>query len=265
VKPGTRPIEGHRPRRRFGQNFLEDREVVQAIVRAIDPQPDDLFVEIGPGLGVLTAPLLDKLRHLHAVEIDRDLAARLRSRFPEERLTLHNIDVLDFDFSSLGASFRAAGNLPYNISTELLFRLETAAGLLRDAHFMLQREVVDRMVAAPSTAAYGRLSVMLQSRFDMERLIDVPPEAFRPPPKVNSAVVRLIPLPVPVVAVAERPVFARIVTAAFTQRRKTLRNALADFIDAAALETLGIDPQLRPENLSVADYAKLTRHPQQNR
>lgn len=260
MKRNPQSVAGHRPRRRFGQNFLEDRAVVQGIVLAIDPRPEDVLVEIGPGLGVLTTPLLDKLPHLHVVEIDRDLAARLRERFPPERLSIHNIDVLNFDFAALGGQFRVVGNLPYNISTELLFRLEAVAERMRDGHFMLQREVVDRMVAAPSTAAYGRLSVMLQSRFAMARLIDVPPEAFRPAPKVQSAVVRLVPLPTPIVPPGDRERFARIVTAAFTQRRKTLRNALADFVDAATLQSLGIDAQLRPENLSVQDYAALTRH-----
>ena len=260
MKHKAQSVAGHRPRKRFGQNFLEDRAVIDAIVRVIDPQRDDLFVEIGPGLGVLTAPLLDKLAHLHVVEIDRDLAARLRGRFAADRLSIHNLDVLDFDFISLGGPFRVAGNLPYNISTELLFRLEAAGTRLRDGHFMLQREVVDRMVAEPSTAAYGRLSVMLQNRFHMERLIDVPPEAFNPPPKVQSAVVRLRPLATPVVPAEERELFARLVTAAFTQRRKTLRNALAGFVDVTGMTSLGIDPQLRPENLSIADYAALTRY-----
>jgi 16S rRNA (adenine1518-N6/adenine1519-N6)-dimethyltransferase len=249
----------HRPRKRFGQNFLIDKGVVAAIVDAIAPSPADSLVEIGPGQGALTAPLLDRLAHLHAIELDRDLCAALARRFPADRLTLHQADALSFDFGVLPAPLRVVGNLPYNISTPLLFHLTRFEHQCRDMHFMLQDEVVERMAAAPSSAAYGRLSVMLQYRFRIERLFGVPPEAFYPAPKVRSAVVRLQPLPA-----AERRLasderrFARVVTAAFTQRRKTLRNALAGAVEAGALSRLGIDERLRPENLSVGDFVAIS-------
>ena len=248
----------HAPRKRFGQHFLASPGVVAKIVAAIDPQPGDVVVEIGPGLGALTEPLLARLPHLHVVEIDRDIVARLAASHPPERLTIHAGDVLEFDFGTLPAGLRIVGNLPYNISTPILFRLVPQAARLRDMHFMLQREVVDRMVAAPSTAAYGRLSVMLQVRYAMARLFDVPPGAFRPPPRVDSAVIRMVPR-------ADAPAcddaaLAQVVTAAFTKRRKTLRNALAGAVREDALEALGLDPRLRPENLSVDDYVGLARY-----
>lgn len=251
----------HRPRKRFGQNFLIDRRVVADIVAAIAPRPEDHIVEIGPGQGALTAPLLEKVNLLHAVELDRDLHAALRERFPAHKLVLHQGDALEFDYATLPAPLRVVGNLPYNISTPLLFRLAEFEARCTDMHFMLQEEVVERMAAAPSSAAYGRLSVMLQYRFAIERLFGVPPESFQPAPRVNSAVVRLRPMPP-----AEREArgiarderhFARVVTAAFTQRRKTLRNALAGVIDADGLGKLGIEPGLRPENLSVADFVAI--------
>jgi 16S rRNA (adenine1518-N6/adenine1519-N6)-dimethyltransferase len=249
----------HVPRKRYGQHFLHDRGVIAKIVAAIDPQPGDRVVEIGPGTGALTGPLLDRLAHLEAVEIDRDLTARLATDFPA--LTLHRADVLKFDFARLPAGLRVVGNLPYNVSTPVLFRLVEVADRLRDAHFMLQREVVDRMVAVPSTPEYGRLSVMLQHRFEMRKLFDVKPGAFRPPPKVDSAVVRLVPRPAGSLAVRDPAALARVVTAAFTKRRKTLRNALAAVIDEPGLRALGIDPGLRPENLGVADYAAIANAP----
>ena len=250
-------MKPHIPRRRFGQNFLVDRNIIEAIVAAIAPSPGETVVEIGPGFGALTQPLLERLPSLHVIEIDRDLVARLRDRYPADRLVIHEGDVLDFDFGSLPAPFRLVGNLPYNISTELLFRIVPVADCLTDAHFMLQREVVERMVAPPSTAAYGRLSVMLQYRFEMKKLIDVPPSAFRPAPKVESAVVRLIPRPRAALAEVDQAALARAVTTAFTKRRKTLRNALAGLIEPEALRELGIDPQLRPENLGVAEYVAI--------
>ncbi len=216
-----------------------------------------MVVEIGPGLGALTEPLLARLPHLHAIEIDRDIVARLRARHAPERLTVHEADVLDFDFAALPAPLRIVGNLPYNISTPILFKLAAQASRVRDMHFMLQREVVDRMVARPSTPEYGRLSVMLQLRFAMVRLFDVPPGAFRPPPKVDSAVVRLVPRDD--APECDAAALARVVTAAFTKRRKTLRNALAGAVRDDALASLGLDPKLRPENLSVDDYVALSR------
>jgi 16S rRNA (adenine1518-N6/adenine1519-N6)-dimethyltransferase len=248
----------HTPRKRFGQHFLASPGIVAKIVAAIDPQPGDTLVEIGPGLGALTEPLLARMPHLHVIEIDRDIVARLRAAHAPERLTVHEGDVLDFDFDTLPAPLRIVGNLPYNISTPILFHLVAQAGRVRDMHFMLQREVVDRMVAAPSTPEYGRLSVMLQVRFAMARLIDVPPGAFRPPPKVDSAIVRLVPRTD--APACDHAALAKVVTAAFTKRRKTLRNALAGAVREDALSALGLDPQLRPENLSVDDYVALARY-----
>ena len=243
-----------KPRKRFGQHFLHDPGVLRKIVDAIAPAPGDRMVEIGPGEGVLTRLLLQVLPRLSAVEIDRDLAARLRTEFTD-RLDLHEGDVLEFDFSVLGPGLRVVGNLPYNISTPILFHLASQAGALRDLHFMLQLEVVQRMVARPDTAEYGRLSVMLQTRFRMEKLFHVPSGAFRPPPKVESAVVRLVPLPAP--PDCDPEALSRVVREAFSARRKTLRNAIG--LPAAELEALGYDPQLRPENLAPADFVAIAR------
>jgi 16S rRNA (adenine1518-N6/adenine1519-N6)-dimethyltransferase len=241
----------HRPRKRFGQHFLHDPAVVRRIVEAIAPAADDFVVEIGPGEGVLTRPLAERAGRLEAIEIDRDLAAALAA----ERIKVHVADALEFDFGQLPQGTRVVGNLPYNISTPLLFHLTRFADRLRDLHFMLQREVVDRMVALPSTPAYGRLSVMLQARFSMQKLFRVAAGAFRPPPKVESAVVRLVPLAAPLDQGAER--FADVVRRAFSARRKTLRNALG--LAAEEIEALGIDPRLRPENLSPQDYVRIAR------
>ena len=258
-------MSGHRARKRFGQNFLVDGSVSRRIVEALDPGPDDRVVEIGPGQGALTALLLERVPHLTAIEIDRDLHALLSGRFSPERLSLHEGDALEFDFGALsaqlGGPLRVIGNLPYNISTPLLFHLATFAESCADLHFMLQHEVVERMVAEPSGPEYGRLSVMLQSRYAMERLFGVPPESFRPVPKVQSAVVRLRPLSPEERIARGMPKnelrFARIVNAAFSMRRKTLRNALASVVEVTTLDALGIDAGLRPENLSVADYARI--------
>jgi 16S rRNA (adenine1518-N6/adenine1519-N6)-dimethyltransferase len=245
------------PKKRLGQHFLTDRHYIERIIKAIAPQPGDLLVEIGPGPGAITEPLLHALGHLHVVEIDRALAQGLRERFKETQITVHESDALEFDFSLIGARFRVAGNLPYNISTPLLFHLADYAERIIDATFMLQKEVVDRMVAAPDTDAYGRLSVMLQYRFAMKRLFDVPPGAFYPPPKVDSAIVRMAPLP------ADRPRaksdarLAEIVTAGFGQRRKTLSNTLKPFMPAAAIEAQGIDPRRRAETLSLTEFMRL--------
>jgi 16S rRNA (adenine1518-N6/adenine1519-N6)-dimethyltransferase len=252
-------------RKRFGQNFLIDAQAIDAIVAAVAPRRDDLVVEIGPGLGALTAPLLQRLDHLHVVEIDRDIVARLRPRFPADRLSIHAGDALAFDFGDLAAGgrrLRVLGNLPYNISTPLLFHLARFAGQVCDMHFMLQKEVVERMVAEPDSAAYGRLSVMLQRRFVMERLLDVPPESFDPAPRVDSAVVRLIPRPFGELAAAAEARFAALVAAAFSQRRKMLRNALKGLVDEALFARLGIAPGARAETLSVADYVRLAALPE---
>jgi 16S rRNA (adenine1518-N6/adenine1519-N6)-dimethyltransferase len=249
---------GHVPRKRFGQHFLHDPWVLSRIVEAIAPQPGDTVVEIGPGEGALTRPLLERVPHLTAIEIDRDLAAALAAEFPPERLGILVADALDFDFATLPEGLRVVGNLPYNVSTPLLFHLAAFADRVRDMHFMLQLEVVDRMAASHSTPEYGRLSVMLQRRFRIQRLFKVPPGAFRPPPKVESAVVRLTPLPAAEVAPVDEKLFGTVVTRAFGARRKTLRNALSSLIDAEGLAGLGIDPGLRPENVSPGDYIRIT-------
>ncbi|HEX6136986.1 MAG TPA: 16S rRNA (adenine(1518)-N(6)/adenine(1519)-N(6))-dimethyltransferase RsmA [Casimicrobiaceae bacterium] len=250
-------MHGHRPRKRFGQNFLADPHYVARIVDAIAPAPADNIVEIGPGLGALTQALVERVGHIAAIEIDRDLAARLRGRFPPGRLVLHEADALTFDLAPLGAHLRIVGNLPYNIGSPLLFHLAAHEAQLRDVHVMLQREVVARMTAQPATADYGRLTVMLQSRFAVTRLFGVPAGAFRPAPKVESALARLVPLGGARPAIADEALFARIVAAAFGQRRKTLRNALAAIADEDALRAANIDPGARGETLSVAAFVRL--------
>ena len=247
----------HIPRKRFGQNFLTDESVIAAIVAAIQPRPRDLMVEIGPGLGALTRPLAARLDHLHVIEIDRDIIARLQTAFPAGSVTVHEGDALKFDFGALGAGLRVVGNLPYNISTPLLFHLAQYAGAIRDIYVMLQKEVVERMVAEPSTAEYGRLSVMLQYRFEMERVLDVPPEAFHPVPKVESAVVRMTPFVPPPHPARDASRFRAIVTAAFAQRRKTLRNTLKGYFGAEDFERLGVDARLRAQDLRVEDFVRL--------
>jgi len=240
------PKRTHRVRLRFGQHFLHEKRVLARIVEAIQPSPVDCIVEIGPGEGALTRLLLQQTQNVEAVEIDRDLAAGLERELPG--LKVHCADALEFDFARFPQGMRLVGNLPYNISTPLLFHLARLAGRVRDMHFMLQLEVVERMVAAPSTPAYGRLSVSLQSKFQMKKLFKVAPGAFRPPPKVESAVVRLQPLD------WQLPIDEDLLRRAFSARRKTLRNALPEIDFAAA----GIDPKLRPENLSPEDYARLS-------
>ena len=247
----------HIARRRFGQNFLADPHYIARIVTAIDPRPGDNIVEIGPGLGALTRSLIDACGHLTAIEIDRDLAARLTTEYTVDRLTLHTTDALDFDFALLGKELRVIGNLPYNISTPMLFHLAGFAAIVRDITVMLQKEVVQRMAAAPDTAEYGRLSVMLQARFAVERLFIVPAGAFRPAPTVESALARLRPLGNARPHIADETLFAQIVTAAFGQRRKTLRNALKHFASETVLEQQGIAPGARGETLAVADYVRL--------
>jgi 16S rRNA (adenine1518-N6/adenine1519-N6)-dimethyltransferase len=240
----------HVPRKRFGQHFLHDPRVLAHLVESLSLSQDDVVVEIGPGEGALTYRLLDKVGRLEVIEIDRDLAARL------DKVKVHVADALEFDYSIFPKGVRIVGNLPYNISTPLLFRLATFSHLVRDMHFMLQLEVVESMVAAPSTPEYGRLSVMLQTRFGMKKLFNVAPGAFRPPPKVDSAVVRLVPI-------AEKPacdpaLLEKIVRQAFSARRKTLRNALP--LAPEDFEALRIDPKLRPENLSPSDYVRIAGH-----
>jgi 16S rRNA (adenine1518-N6/adenine1519-N6)-dimethyltransferase len=254
----------HIARKRFGQNFLVDRQVIADIVNAVAPQRGDRVVEIGPGLGALTDPLLTRLDHLHVVEIDRDIIARLKPRYSPEKLTIHEGDALNFDFSSLvdavnepGKRLHVVGNLPYNISTPLLFHLAGFADCVHDMHFMLQKEVVERLVAEPGTSDFGRLSVMLQYRFVMDWLLDVPPESFSPAPKVDSAVIRLIPRPPQELSVKDETRFSALVSAAFAQRRKMLRNNLKGILGDSGFEQLGIAPTARAEELSVADYIRI--------
>ena len=239
------PFGSHRPRKRFGQHFLHEKGVLEKLVDAIQPAPSDFIVEIGPGEGALTE-YLKGAQALHLIELDRDLAARLTQQFPQA--TVHSGNALEFDFAQFPVGMRIVGNLPYNVSTPLLFHLARFAPQVRDMHFMLQLEVVDRMVAAPSTPAYGRLSVSLQTKFQMKKLFKVAKGAFRPPPKVESAVVRMQPLD------WQLPIDEDLLRRAFSARRKTLKNALPE-VD---FEAAGIDPKLRPENLSPEDYARLS-------
>lgn len=245
------------PRKRFGQNFLEDTGVVEHMMAAICPQSGDRFVEIGPGLGALTSPLLRRLDHLDAIEIDRDIVADLRARHGADRLTIHDGDALKFDFAARGSGLRVVGNLPYNISTPLLFHVTGQAGVVRDAHFMLQREVVERMSAQPGTSEYGRLSVMLQYRWSIESLFDVPPSAFRPAPKVWSSFVRMIPHRILPHAANDEKLFSEVVMRAFGQRRKILRNTLREMLAPSDFGQLGIDPTARGETLGVADFVRI--------
>jgi 16S rRNA (adenine1518-N6/adenine1519-N6)-dimethyltransferase len=249
----------HIPRKRFGQNFLTDQAVLHEIIQSIAPQPDDAMVEIGPGLGAMTALLLQSLRQLHVVELDRDLVARLKKQFGQDRLIIHEGDALQFDFASIplgeGQKLRVVGNLPYNISSPLLFHLTSVAPQVKDQHFMLQKEVVERMVAEPGSKTYGRLSVMLQWRYYMELLFVVPPTAFDPPPQVDSAIVRMIPLPQPLPCDAAK--LERVVQQAFSQRRKVIRNCLAGMFSENDLTDAGIDPQARPEAIPVEQFVGL--------
>ena len=251
----------HRPRKRFGQHFLNDPGVIAAIIDAIAPQADDTIVEIGPGPGAITVPLAIKAGALHVVELDRDLAARLRTQFAgNDRVTVHEADALRFSFADLGDDLRIVGNLPYNISTPLLFHLLEQRDSIRDMHFMLQKEVVDRMTAEPGSKAYGRLGIMLGCRFEIEALFDVDRLAFDPPPEVTSAVVRLTPRAESELEIANVALLTTVVTAAFSQRRKTLRNALASVASPDILEDVGIDPRLRAENIAIRDWVRLANH-----
>ena len=251
----------HTPRKRFGQHFLIDQQVISDIVTAVAPRRDARVVEIGPGLGALTEPLLQRLDHLHVIEIDRDIVARLKRLHSPQHLSIHEGDALSFDFATLpggdSVHWQLVGNLPYNISTPLLFHLASFAGRVIDMHFMLQKEVVDRLVAAPGTADYGRLSVMLQYRFVIDALFDVPPECFDPPPKVDSAVLRMIPRPADALNARSEATLSTLVAAAFAQRRKMLRNNLKGILSDADFERLGISPTARAEELSVEDYVRV--------
>ncbi|PKO50171.1 MAG: 16S rRNA (adenine(1518)-N(6)/adenine(1519)-N(6))-dimethyltransferase [Betaproteobacteria bacterium HGW-Betaproteobacteria-20] len=250
----------HIAKKRFGQNFLTDQSVIASLVAAISPQADDLMVEIGPGLGALTKPLLQKLKLLHVVEVDRDIIAWMQKAYVNCAISIHNADALKFDFTSLGNNLRVTGNLPYNISTPILFHLLDNVSHITDMHFMLQKEVVERMVAAPSTPAYGRLSVMLQYRLQMDYLITVPPEAFEPAPKVESAFVRCVPHATLPFEAKDEALFAKVVLAAFGQRRKTLRNTLKGLLDDNGFTALNINSQLRAENLTVANFVSIANY-----
>ena len=247
----------HIPRKRFGQHFLADEAVVGAIVDVIDPKPGQALVEIGPGLGAMTNPLVERCERLTVIELDRDLAARLRKR---SELNVIESDVLKADFAAIatqaGQKLRVVGNLPYNISTPILFHLLEHVDHVVDQHFMLQKEVVDRMAASPGNKDYGRLSVMLQWRYDIESVLDVPPEAFDPPPRVDSAVVRMQPLPL--AAGINAKLLGELVTVAFSQRRKLLRNTLGRWLDERAFAG-EFNTQRRAEEVPVSDYLALVR------
>jgi 16S rRNA (adenine1518-N6/adenine1519-N6)-dimethyltransferase len=249
----------HIARKRFGQNFLQDDRVLGDIIDSIAPQDGDTMVEIGPGLAAMTNLLLKSLPHMHVVELDRDLVTRLEKRFPRDKLTIHSGDALKFDFGAIpvpeGRKLRVVGNLPYNISSPLLFHLAEFSDKVEDQHFMLQKEVVERMVAEPGTKAYGRLSVMLQWRYRMSLMFVVPPEAFDPPPKVESAIVRMIPIEQPMAVDLAR--LEAVVAKAFSQRRKVIRNCVAGMFTEEQLVQAGINPQDRPEAVPVEAYIAL--------
>ncbi len=257
-------LSSHKPRKRFGQHFLDDPLAIAQILDCIDPKPSDCLIEIGPGLGALTRPLLERVSHLTLIEIDRDLIAMLSAMASPERLSIHNQDVLRFDLKAFVQSHnphtlvRIVGNLPYNISTPLVFHLLDHAALIFDMHFMFQKEVAARLVAQPGDTNYGRLSVMTQYFCDNALLLDVGPEAFRPPPQVDSAFVRLKPYQAPPFVAHAFSTFAQIVQRAFNQRRKTLRNTLGSYIDTQGFTAAGIDPGARPQTLSVADFVRLS-------
>ena len=256
----------HRPRKRFSQNFLIDEGVISAIVSAVAPRAGDTMIEIGPGLAALTRPLAQVVQPLHVVEIDRDIVARLRSTFPHESLVVHEGDALEFDFAAFGPGLRVVGNLPYHISTPILFHLAEATRALRDVHVMLQAEVVERMVALPGASAYGRPSVMLQYHFDIEKVLDVPPSAFEPPPKVDSTVARMVPREAGAPRAQDEKLLEETVAKAFSQRRKTLRNTLGSILSPSDFTALEIDPQARAQTLSVDDFVRIAnyRHVQKN-
>ncbi len=254
-------MKKHQPRKRFGQNFLHDPGVIRRIVGAIGPRPGQHLVEIGPGQGALTEPLLEALGELDVVELDRDLIPLLEQRFARlGELRIHSADALRFDFTSLvkgEEKLRIVGNLPYNISTPLIFHLLSQREVIDDMYFMLQKEVVDRLTARPGDKAWGRLGVMTQYHCEAEKLFNVGPGAFNPPPKVDSAIVRLQPHEKLPVTVKDEKVFANLVTQLFSARRKTLRAILKKQLSSEQIESVGIDPQLRPERLSLADFARL--------
>lgn len=251
----------HAPRKRFGQHFLHDTRIISRLVDVIAPLPGQHLVEIGPGQGALTLPVLDRCGAMDAVELDRDLIPILKKNSQAHgQLTVHSADALEYDFGALPSPLRVIGNLPYNISTPLIFHLLSFANRITDMHFMLQKEVVDRLAAEKGDKDYGRLSIMVQYRCRVTALFDVPPEAFQPPPKVDSKIVRIVPHEeIPCKAVDEK-LFGHVVRQAFTQRRKTLRNGLKKMVPEEIWAKSSIDPALRPEQLSVMDYVLLSNH-----
>lgn len=256
----TKTHLGHRARKRFGQNFLHDHFVINDIVDAINPQPTDNLIEIGPGLAALTEPVADRVTHLTVVELDRDLAARLEQHPAlKDKLSVYRGDALKTDFRQFAQQqpLRVFGNLPYNISTPLIFHLLEQLDVIQDMHFMLQKEVVDRLAAEPNSKAYGRISVAIQQACAVEPVLMVPPSAFTPAPKVDSAVVRLVPYRNPPYPVTDRADLHKICLIAFNQRRKTIRNNLKGLLSDEQLEILGINPNARPETLTVTDYCRL--------
>jgi len=257
----------HIARKRFGQNFLTDQAVLHDIIASIDPQADDAMVEIGPGLAAMTRLILERVHQLHVVELDRDLVTRLNKEFDPARLVVHAADALKFDFNSIpvpeGQKLRVVGNLPYNISSPLLFHLAEIAPHVKDQHFMLQKEVVERMVAEPGSKAFGRLSVMLQWKYHMELMFIVPPHAFDPPPKVDSAIVRMIPLREPLECVQND--LEVVVTQAFSQRRKVIRNCLSPLFVESELIDAGVNPQARPEDVPLEQFVALANRHREKR
>lgn len=251
----------HQAKKSFGQNFLSDEFIIEQIVRLIDPKPEDHLVEIGPGFGAITLPLLPLVAKIDAIELDRDVIPLLKKKSEGKGdLVIHQQDALTFDLNTLSSvdrSLRVVGNLPYNISTPLLFHLFSQKNLILDMHFMLQKEVAERLIARPGTKQYGRLSIMTQYHCEIEALLSVPPIAFRPPPKVDSTFIRLIPIE-PTLLANDLCKLELIVKQAFTQRRKTLHNCLKTLVTKEQLMALGIDPNIRPEELSVDNFVKLS-------
>lgn len=262
ISMNNRVHQGHFARKRFGQNFLHDDYIIESIVAAIQPKADQALVEIGPGLAALTIPVSKYVDHLTVVEIDRDLASRLIDNpLLNDKLTVIEQDALTFDFNELkqqlGKPLRVFGNLPYNISTPLMFHLFEYANIITDMHFMLQKEVVTRLVAAPNSKDYGRLSVMAQYFCQIIPVLEVPPTSFKPAPKVDSAVVKLIPYKEKPYQVNDVKILSRVTTEAFNQRRKTIRNSLSNMFTVEQLVELNIDPNLRAENITVQQYCQL--------
>lgn len=256
----------HRAKKRFGQNFLVDRQVIDRIIGSINPSPGDHVVEIGPGLGALTQPLLSLLSRVDVIELDRDVIPRLEALEGSERLRIHNEDVLDFDFTAFrqdqfsGERLRIIGNLPYNISTAVLFHMMEHRAVIQDLHFMLQKEVVERIAADVGSHNYGRLAVMMQLYFKISPLFKVTAQSFRPVPQVESAVVRMSPISEVAISRDEQDAFSALVKQAFSQRRKTLKNTLKGLYDSAQMEAAGIAPGKRPQEVSISDYVRLFRH-----